>query len=123
VFSTQLKEVRRSFLFREGQAMFQQYTIARQHRDEYRTVLVLREMTLPCAGFSIHSTRLVIIQPEVSESLDEPRTAVETLSVAICSFENQQAETYAGDVSLWEESFSKVQQAIENRLVSESVRK
>jgi hypothetical protein len=43
--------------------------------------------------------------------------------VAICSFENQQAETYAGDVSLWEESFSKVQQAIENRLVSESVRK
>lgn len=103
--------------------MLQQYTVAHQHRDQRRTVLVSREMTLPCEGFSIRSTRLVIIQPEVCEWLEEPRTAVETLSVAIGTVEGHQAEIFAADTSHWEESFFRAQQSIENHIISESVRK
>lgn len=108
--------------------MLQQYKVVRRYREQHRTVLVSRELTLPSAGFSIRSTRLVVIRQEEEDTLTGPTTAVETLSVAIGSEAPSEAETRAAelvedavDLSPWEESFSQAQKAIENRLVSESV--
>lgn len=114
-----------------GTATLQQYNLARQYKEEDRTVVVSREVTMPAPRHTVHVTRMLIIKEE-EDTLTGPATAVETYLVGVDSNTRKAAalatqppseDAYDDEymVSLWDRQHSQLMEDIENRLLTESV--
>lgn len=110
--------------------------MARRYREQERTVVILRALTQPMVGMSIHATRYIVIKSG-EESVSGPTTVIETFVSASGS---APAETLASvddevrryrqsnpnfedddfGLKLWAKSISRMHAEIEDALVEQS---